>query len=91
VEGRERELATREKKMREGGGGGAHMRGGHQGCDRGRVGLGRGPGRKPTARTRLPLIESKLRIENRSNTNTRLDTTSDKRNMPQHDATPMST
>jgi hypothetical protein len=55
------------------------------------VGLGRRPGRQPTAHARLPLIEFKSRIENQNGTNARLDTTSDKINMLRHDATTMST
>jgi hypothetical protein len=55
------------------------------------VGLGRGPGRQPTAHARLSLIEFKSRIKNQNGTNARLDTTSDKINMLRHDATTMST
>jgi hypothetical protein len=53
--------------------------------------LGRGSGRQPTARSRLPLTEFKSRIKNRNKTNARLDTTSYKRNMLRHDAITMST
>jgi hypothetical protein len=57
----------------------------------GRAGLGRGPEQKPITHAttaRNPIVN---RNPKRGETNTRLNTTSDKRNMPQHDATPMST
>jgi hypothetical protein len=57
----------------------------------GRAGLGRGPEQKPTTHAttdRNPIANRNLK---RDETNTRLNTTSDKRNMPRHDATPMST
>jgi hypothetical protein len=55
------------------------------------AGLGRGPGQKPTTHMtidRNPITNQNLK---RDETNIRLNTTSDKRNMPRHDATPMST
>ena len=44
-----------------------------------RAELGRGPGRQPTARSCLPLTEFKSRIENQNETNTQVDTTSNKK------------
>jgi hypothetical protein len=68
---------------------------GEDGGARGRARSGRRPGRiVGQAENPLharPLIESKSRIENRNETDTRLNTTSDKRNMLRHDATAMST
>jgi hypothetical protein len=97
VEGREREVVVQERKNeRERGWGRARG----EGARLGRVGsdwaapravLGRGSDRQPTARACLPLIKFKLQIENRNETNARLDTTSDKINMLRHDATTMST
>jgi hypothetical protein len=67
VEEREREVAMFEKELREGGVGmrawGGRASGGAPGA-----GPDRGLGCKPTARTHLPLIESKSRTENRNNT-----------------------
>jgi hypothetical protein len=57
----------------------------------GRAGLGRGPGQKPTTHTTTdqnPIANQKPK---RGKTDTRLNTTSDKRKMLRHDATPMST
>jgi hypothetical protein len=56
-----------------------------------RAGLGRGPGQKPTTHAttdRTPIVN---RNPKRDETNTRLNTTSDKRNMLRHDATLMTT
>jgi hypothetical protein len=52
---------------------------------------GRAAGQTENPLCARPLIERKTRIENRNETNTRLNTTSDKRNMLRHDATTMST
>jgi hypothetical protein len=85
VEKREREVATWEKKMKERrdahGGRGARLGEAGSGQVTPRARLGRGPGRQPTTRTRLPIIEFKSRIENQNETNEQLDTTLDKRNM----------
>jgi hypothetical protein len=65
---------------------------GRQGCAaRGRAGLGWArPGQKPTTRTTTDRNPIANRNPKRGETDTRLNTTSDKRNMLQHDATPMS-
>jgi hypothetical protein len=56
-----------------------------------RAGPDHGSGRAGNPLLARPLIEIKSRIENRNETDARLDTTSDKRNMFRHDATLMST
>jgi hypothetical protein len=56
-----------------------------------RAGLGRGPGQKPTTHATTDRTPIANRNPKRGETNTRLNTTSDKRNMLQHDATPMTT
>jgi hypothetical protein len=57
----------------------------------GRAGLGRGPGRKPTTHTTTDRNPIANRNPKRGETDARINTTSDKRNMLWHDATPMST
>jgi hypothetical protein len=75
---------------------GGHGRQGHAG----RAGLGwagsgwAGPhyGSKPRGtHNHISEINSRSKIRNKTKQHTRLNTTSDKRNMIQHDATPMST
>jgi hypothetical protein len=99
VEGRERELLRGKNQMRERGegarmGGGLGARGEWGALGRaglGRAGLGRGPGRKPTTHTTTDRNPIANRNPKRGETNARLNTTSDKRNMLRHDATLMST
>ena len=55
------------------------------------VGPGQTAGRAGNPLLARPLIEIKSRTENRNEMDARLNTTSDKRNMLRHDATPMST
>jgi hypothetical protein len=55
------------------------------------AGLGRGPGQKPTTHATTDRNPIANRNSKRDETNTRLNTTSDKINMLRHDATPMST
>jgi hypothetical protein len=57
----------------------------------GRVGLGRVVGRKLTAHPTTDRNPTANRNPKRGETNARLNTTSDKRKMLRHDATPMST
>jgi hypothetical protein len=57
----------------------------------GQAGLGRVAGRNPTARTTRDRNPIANRNPKRDEVNTRLNTTSDKRNMLRHDATPMTT
>jgi hypothetical protein len=57
----------------------------------GRAGLGRGPGQKPTTHETTDRNPITNRNPKRNETISRLNTTSDKRNMLRHDATPMST
>jgi hypothetical protein len=57
----------------------------------GRAGLGHVVGQNPTTRTTTDRNPIAKRNPKRDEANTRLNTTSDKRNMPQHDATPMTT
>jgi hypothetical protein len=53
--------------------------------------LGRGPGRKPTTHATTDRNPIANRNPKRGETDARLNTTSDKRKMLRHDATPMST
>jgi hypothetical protein len=84
---------TNERKGERGHGG----REGHQGrtgpgwARSGRVGLGRGPGPKPTTHTTTNRKPITNRNPKRGETDARLNTTSDKREMLRHDATLMST
>jgi hypothetical protein len=57
----------------------------------GRAGLGRIVGRNPMTRTTIDRNPLANQNPKRDKMNTRLNTTSSKRNMPRHDATPMST
>jgi hypothetical protein len=57
----------------------------------GRVGLGRVAGQNPTTRTTTDRSPITNRNPKQDEANTRLNTTSEKRNMLRHDATPMST
>jgi hypothetical protein len=57
----------------------------------GRAGLGHVMGRNPMTRTTTDRNPIMNRNPKRGEVNMRLNTTSDKRNMIQHDATPMST
>jgi hypothetical protein len=75
-----------------GGGGGAMGARGTQGrAGLGQARLGRGPGWKPTTHTITDRNPIANRNPKRGETNARLNTTLDKRNMLRHDATPMST
>jgi hypothetical protein len=87
-----RELLRGKQNEREGGG--AWGCGGHQGrVAKGRAGLGGVTCRDGNPLHARPLIGIQLRMKNpkRCETDARLNTTSDKRNMLRHDATPMST
>jgi hypothetical protein len=79
------------EREREGGAWGRQWRQGHAGP--GWTGLGwvAGAGQKPTTHVTTDRKPPVNRNPKRDETNTRLNTTSDKRNMLQHDATPMST
>jgi hypothetical protein len=57
----------------------------------GRAGLGCGLGQKPTTSATTDRTPIANQNPKRDETNTRLNTTSDKRNMLRHDATPMTT
>jgi hypothetical protein len=93
---RERELLRGKTKWERKRGRGA-VHGGVLGArDQGRpglgwVGLGRGPGRKPTTPTTTGRNPIANRNPKRGETDARLNTTSDERNVLRHDATPMST
>jgi hypothetical protein len=84
-------VAARENQMREIEGGGGGVPGAHGRTGPGRAGLGHGPGRKPTTHTTTDRNPFANRNPKRGETDARLNTTSDKRNMLRHDATPMST
>jgi hypothetical protein len=69
-------------------------RGGAPGVRRlglGRAGLGRVAGRNPTTRTTTDRNPITNQNSKRDEVNTRLNMTSDKRNMLRHDVTPMTT
>jgi hypothetical protein len=92
VKERERELLRGKQNEREGvGAGGCWGRQGH--ATKGQAGLGRVAGQDGNPLHARPLIGIQLQMENskRGETDARLNTTSDKRNMLRHDATPMST
>jgi hypothetical protein len=96
--GEEREVGERGSfyvgELNEGkrpGKGGAWGGAGRQGrAGRGRVGLGREPKSRGT-HNHGSEFNSRSKIRNETKQHTRLNTTSDKRNMIRHDATPMST
>jgi hypothetical protein len=68
---------------------GARGRAGTGRAGSGRAGLGRGSGRKPTTHTTTDRNPIANRNPKQGEMDTRLNTTSDKRNMLRHDATPM--
>jgi hypothetical protein len=79
------------KGEKRGGAWGGQGRAGQGWAELGQAGLGRVAGQNPTTRTTTVRGPNAKRNPQRDKTNERLNTTSDKRNVLRHDATPMTT